>query len=391
MKRYSAQYIFTNAGPPLKRGIITADAEGIISNIEDTGGDLHENGSVEFHNGIIIPGFVNCHCHLELSHLKGIIPEKSGLAGFLKYIRTSRDINPGNTLSPAESADSAIYSDGTVLCADICNSDSTFGIKKRSRIKYISLLEIFGIDPAKALHRFNEIKQVSEIAEEMGIPYYLVPHSVYSLSLSLFSILLAATGSNKITSMHFMETDSEKIFLKSHEGAIMDSYKESGLYTGSLETVKDHASAVLDNITSSGNLILVHNTCIDQATVEEVSKRGNLYWCLCPNSNLFIEDKLPPLNLLIEKDCRIVIGTDSLASNKFISILEEIKTLQFFFPELSLEELIKWATLNGAKALGEESSFGTIEKGKKPGLLLLQDIDLHKMKLLPESNVTRLL
>jgi len=374
----------------MKRGIITADKEGRISNIEDTGGDLYENGSVEFHNGIIIPGFVNCHCHLELSHMKGIIPEKSGLAGFLRLIRTSRDISQ-NTLSFAESADAAMYSDGAVLCADICNSDSTFGIKKRSRIKYISLLEVFGIDPAKALHRFNEIKQISEIAEAMGIPYYLVPHSVYSLSLSLFSILLAATGSNKITSMHFMETDSEKTFLKRHEGTIMDSYKESGLYSGSLETVKDHATAVLDNITSSGNLILVHNTYTDEATVEEVSKRGNIYWCLCPNSNLYIEDKLPPLNLLIEKDCRIVIGTDSLASNKFISILEEIKTLQFSFPGLSLEELIKWATLNGAKALGEESSYGTIEKGKKPGLLLLQDIDLHKMKLLPESNITRLL
>ena len=127
------------------------------------------------------------------------------------------------------------------------------------------------------------------------------------------------------------------------------------------------------------------------ATSVRLRPSSFIYWCLCPNSNLYIEDKLPPLNLLIEKDCRIVIGTDSLASNKSISILEEIKTLQFSFPGLSLEELIKWATLNGAKALGEESSYGTIEKGKKPGLLLLQDIDLHKMKLLPESNITRLL
>ena len=391
MKRYSAQYIFTNAGPPLKRGIITADEDGRISNIEDTGGDLPENESVEFHNGIIIPGFANCHCHLELSHMKGIIPEKSGLAEFLRIIRSSRDIESQKILFSAGEADAAMYSNGTVLCADICNSDSTFTVKKRSRIKYINLLEVFGIDPAKALHRFNEIKKISEIAEETGLPYYFVPHSVYSLSIPLFKILLAATGSNKITSMHFMETASEKTFLEKHEGTIMDSYKESGLYTGSLETVKDHASAVLNNITLSGNLILVHNTCTDHATVEEVSKRGNLYWCLCPNSNLYIENRLPPVNILIEKDCTIVIGTDSLASNKSISILEEIKTLQSFFPVLPLEELIKWATLNGAKALGEESSYGTIEKGKKPGLLLLQDIDLHKMKLLPESNIARLL
>jgi cytosine/adenosine deaminase-related metal-dependent hydrolase len=391
MKHFSAQYIFTNAGPPLKRGIISASDDGTIAGIEDTGGKLVEKEAVEFYNGIIIPGFVNCHCHLELSHMRDMIPPKNGLAEFLRLFRTGREADMEKIITSASLTDSDMFNDGIVLCADVCNNDSTFSIKKRSKIKYISLLEIFGIDPDKAIRRMNEIYQVADNAKSIGLPYSLVPHSVYSISLTLFSLILAETRSNKVTSVHFMETRAEKMLLENREGPLMDSYKESELVKGDLETVRDHATAVLQEITDSGNLILVHNTYTDRATIRKVKKRRNLFWCLCPNANLYIEDHLPPLDLLMEENCPIVIGTDSLASNHRLSILEELKTLQKFFPSVPLSELILWATLNGAKALGEEALFGTIQPGKKPGLLLLQDIDLHKMRLLPESYVTRLI
>ena len=95
--------------------------------------------------------------------------------------------------------------------------------------------------------------------------------------------------------------------------------------------------------------------------------------------------------MLVEEGCEIVIGTDSLASNASLSILEELKTLQYHFPDLSLEDLVRWGTDNGARALGKEDSFGRIVPGKKPGLLLLQNIDLVNMKLLPDSVATRLI
>jgi cytosine/adenosine deaminase-related metal-dependent hydrolase len=391
MKHFSAQYIFTNSGPPLKRGIVTAKNDGIIIGLEDTSGYMAEKESVEFHNGIIIPGFVNCHCHLELSHMRAMIPPESGLAEFLRLFRTGREASVEKIITSASSADSGMYNDGTVLCADICNNASTFDIKKRSRIKYINLLEVFGIDPEKADRRMNEIRKVAENAKSAGIPYSIVPHAVYSISPTLFRLILEETFSNKITSLHFMETRDEKCFIENHTGPLMDSYIESELADGDPETVKDHVAAVLESVTPSGNLILVHNTYADRSTIRKVKKRGNIYWCLCPNANLYIEDHLPPLNLMIEEECQIVIGTDSLASNNNLNILEEIRTLQKFFPSVPLTDLIQWATLNGARALGEEDQFGSIEPGKKPGLLLLQDIDLQNMKLLPESYITRLL
>jgi|WetSurSiteA1Bulk_404760.scaffolds.fasta_scaffold03211_3 aminodeoxyfutalosine deaminase len=391
MRRFSAQYIFTNTGHPLKRGIVTVEDDGTIINVENTGGDLTEKESVEFHNGIIIPGFVNCHCHLELSHMKDLIPPKTGLTEFLRLFSTRREASQEKIISYASSADANMYNDGIMLCADICNTASTFDLKKRSKISYLSLIEVFGVESGNATRRLNEVKQISEIAESMGLPYSIVPHSTYSISTTLFQLLLEETRSNRITSMHFMETMAEEIFLASHEGPFMNSYKESGLLSEDPETVKDHASAVIEAITASGNLILVHNTYADRATIRKVKKRDNLFWCLCPNANLYIENHLPPLNLLIEENCRIVIGTDSLASNNRLSILEELKTLHSFFPSLTLTDLIQWASLNGAMALGEEDKFGRIQAGMKPGLLLLKDVDLQKLQLLPESSIIRLI
>ena len=391
MKRFSAQYIITNSGPPLKRAIITTEDDGTILCIEDTGGNPEEKHSVEFHNGIIIPGFVNCHCHLELSHMKGSIAQGSCLGGFVEQVRNTRDNNSENIIASAYSADNEMYSEGIVLCADICNTSLSFNIKKESSIRYINLLEVFGIDAEKAGRRMDEIIKVAETAEKMNLPSSMVPHSAYSMSLSLLRLLRVKSDNNKVTSIHFMETSGEKAFLENHSGPFMASYKLSGLIPSRLETVKSHVDAVLNEITLSGNLILVHNTFADRETIRKIKERKNLFWCLCPNSNIYIENEMPPLDLLIEEDCEIVIGTDSLASNNKLSVLEELKTLQVNFPAVSIEELVRWATVNGAKALGEEGRFGKIESGKKPGLLLLHNVDLNNMKLLPGSFVTRLI
>jgi aminodeoxyfutalosine deaminase len=390
MKRLTAQYIITNAGPSLKRAVITTEDDGTIISVEETAGDLREKHSTEFYNGIIIPGFVNCNCHLELSHMKGYISKGKGLGSFIEHVRSTRERDKEYILSSSFSADKDLFKEGIVLCADICNTSDSFKIKKESRISYINLLEVFGIDPEKAGKRLDEILTVAKTSEDMELPFSLVPHSAYSMSLTLLRLLKDKSLNNKITSIHFMETDGEQTFLKNQTGPLMSSYKRSGLIPARMETSKSHSDVVLNEITKSGNLVLVHNTFVDRITVREIKERSNLFWCLCPNSNIFIENKIPPLKMLIEEGCEIVIGTDSLASNTNLSILEELKTLQFNFPEILIEDLVAWATKNGAKALGEDVRFGSIEIGKKPGLLLLENVDLQNMKLLPESFVTRL-
>jgi cytosine/adenosine deaminase-related metal-dependent hydrolase len=281
--------------------------------------------------------------------------------------------------------------EGIVLCADICNNDSTFGIKLDSRIKYINLIEVFGIDHAKAGKRIDEINKTAEKCRSFGLPCYITPHAVYSTSLPLFRLIRDLTEDNKVTSIHFMETEGEKEFITDKTGTIAQSYLKSGLMPENPQTVKSHADAVLNEMTLSGNLLLVHNTFADKSTIESVNKRGNTFWCLCPGSNIYIENKLPPVTMLREAGCKIVTGTDSLGSNDKLSILHEMKLLQDSFPSVSLEELTEWATINGARALGEAESFGSIETGKKPGLLLLKDLDLVNLKLMPGTSVSKLI
>jgi aminodeoxyfutalosine deaminase len=391
MKCFSAQYILTNSGPPLKRAVITTDDDGTIVSIKKTNGNLEESQSVSFYNGIIIPGFVNCHSHLELSHMKDLIPENKGLGDFIEQIRSKRIAEPDYIKEKSIIADKDIYKEGIQICADICNTADTFEIKKKSRIKYINLIEVFGIDPEKYRNRINEINIVEEASEKAGLPYYPVPHSVYSVSIPLFRALKEKSINNRITSIHFMETKGEEIFLRDHSGTLVESYRTTGLLPDNLQTPLSHSDAILNEVTRSGNLILVHNTFADRITISEVMARGNTYWCLCHASNIYIEGRIPSVEMMISMGCEIVIGTDSLASNKKLSLLSELKILQEHIPSLGIEELVRWSTINGARALGEEEDYGKIEPGMKPGLLLLQDVDLQNFKLLPESRVTRLI
>jgi cytosine/adenosine deaminase-related metal-dependent hydrolase len=391
MKRFSAQFIFTNTAPPLKRAVIIAEDDGTIVKVEESRGELKETQSVEFYNGIIVPGFVNCHCHLELSHLMGAIAEGMGLSDFIMNVRTLRNYDQKEIITAAKKEDDDLFREGVSLCADICNTPVTFDIKKRSSIRYISFGEVFGIDPDKAGKRMVEVMHLAKEAEDAGLKMYPVPHSAYSVSLPLFRMLREKSSGNRVTSVHFMESESETIFLKDHSGPMRRSYEDSGLLPASLQMPENHVRAIMFEVTPSGNLILVHNTYADRSTVSEVKKRGDTYWCLCPASNLYIENKLPPVEMLMEENCEIVIGTDSLSSNKKLSILREMGIIQERFPSVKLEELIRWATINGAEALGEGDAYGTLEPGKKPGLLLIQDLDLVNFRLTEETNVRRLM
>ena len=100
---------------------------------------------------------------------------------------------------------------------------------------------------------------------------------------------------------------------------------------------------------------------------------------------------LPPIRTLKNEECQIVIGTDGLSSNRNLSIISELRTIGDKFPEMNLEDLIRWATINGAKALGEESVYGCISPGKKPGLILLENADLENLKIMPSTFTRRLI
>lgn len=391
MKRFAAQYIITGTGDILKRGVVTCDDSGTITDISDTAGDLKERSGTSFYNGIIVPGFVNCHSHIELSDMKGLTERGKGLGNFIADVRENRNPSDEVAIKAIKQADRDIYSSGTSALADICNTSLTFKIKDSSRVNYINFLEVFGIDPGKARKRIEDIVALKNIANSFKTPSYIVPHSVYSISQTLFKELSGLLRDNDLTSIHFLESRQERELVDKLEGELLESYRKMGV---DMEMLKDRATGhryVIDNyLPDGGNLILVHNTFADLQIISDIQQRKNVFWCLCPNSNLYIENSLPPLDDLLNSSASIVLGTDSLASNSSLNPLEEIKTLQNHFPAIELQEMIKWATSNGAEALNMDE-LGTIETGKTPGLVLLENCDLENIRLRADSSSKRLI
>ncbi len=391
MRRIAAQYIFTSAGVPLKRGVVTTADDGTVISVVDTGGDLAESASVEFYNGIIIPGFVNCHCHLELSHMHNSVPGGGGLGDFIKAVRETRAASDEEVRAAAQKADNDMVAAGIVACGDISNNALTFEIKSRSSIAYTTFIEVFGVDMTKAQKRIEEAEGVAAAAAAAGLRHHITPHAVYSVSQTLFTLLVQHISPAALSSLHFLESEDEREALSRRRGRITESYKSLGIAPENIDTPADHLSTALTLSARTGNLILVHNTCINTGETSVLSAAGNVWFCLCPSSNLRISGAMPPAGVLRDATDHIVTGTDSLASADRLSILTELRLLQEYFPYIPLEELICWGTINGARALKMDVRLGSIEPGKKPGLLLIEGMDLAEMRLLPQSRVRRLL
>jgi cytosine/adenosine deaminase-related metal-dependent hydrolase len=143
---------------------------------------------------------------------------------------------------------------------------------------------------------------------------------------------------------------------------------------------------IRDSFPENAPLLFVHNTYLDKPSLNALNAMPNhVYFALCPRANLYIENRLPDLHLLIANKAKIVVGTDSLASNYSLSILEELKALQFAFPEISSEQLLIWSSKNAAELLGKADELGSIETGKRPGLVQIYPVDKVSKKLIKNS------
>jgi aminodeoxyfutalosine deaminase len=389
MRKISAQYVLTGEGDILKKAVVSAGDDGVITRLEDTGGILEETASTEFYNGVIVPGFINCHCHLELSHMLSRIEKGTGLGGFIRGVNTLRRAEEEDVVAAAVKADRQMFDNGIVACGDISNSSVSFDVKKNSSIEYVTFIEVFGADPLKAAKRITEADVIRMAAVKAGLRHHVVPHSVYSVSQELFAMLME--HAYPVISMHFLESSDERLLVSKHCGPMIDSYIALGIDPKAMNPPSDHTLIAVQLAQKSSRLILVHNTCITAREAGTIAESGNIAWCLCPSSNRYITGKMPPAEMLSETGGKVVIGTDSLSSNDSLDILKEIKLLQEDNPAIPLETLIRWATSNGAAALGLDDSLGSISPGKKPGLLLIENMDLHNMRLLPQTKVRRLL
>jgi len=377
MKSFKADYVYPVCADPIKNGIVTVDDVGKITAVVDPA-TLTEpfNTPVEQVSGIICPGFVNTHCHLELSHLKERVRQRAGLVNFIIDIQTLRGAESSVVLDAIEKADAGMYENGIVAVGDISNTNHTIDKKKNSKLYYHSFIETFGFLPGRAQEVFDNALALMNEFKPMACS--ITPHAPYSVSKELFKILqkYSDTGHNLI-SIHNQECEDENKFYRYKLGSFNDLYAHFGLdITHFKPQARNSIQSILPLLTNKQPVLLVHNTCTNLKDIYFIKRFDRkINFCFCPNANMYIEGRLPKIELFIGQGYNITLGTDSLASNDKLCILSEMRTIQEKFPAISTQQLIEWGTLNGAKFLGINGDKGSLEVGKAPGLNLITGLD----------------
>ena len=379
MKRIAAEYLYTlEDAEPIRGGYVEYAEDGTIL---ATG--VSENPSQEpcFLNGAVVPGFVNAHCHVELSSMKGLFRKGSGMAGFIDQINALRD-----TKSRAEKiADiqywmDRMYAEGVSAMADISNGSDSFAIKAAHPMYTRTFLEVFGTEPEDCGDVMESVLQLKAVADGFGLDAAPTPHACYTMSPELLTAASREGLKSGFLSYHSEESDEEEQMIRSGSGPMWDNRKAAGMSTPPV-TGKSSLLYFLDRLQAAHtahfdeHILLVHEVCMDQKGIDAVkSVMRHPFVALCPLSNIFIHNALPPVRLMMDSGLKITIGTDSLSSNDTLSMVKEMFCLQENFPFLRLGTLLEWACRDGAEFLGKEDVYGSLAPGKRPGLVHISSL-----------------
>ncbi|MFK7925404.1 MAG: amidohydrolase family protein [Bacteroidia bacterium] len=365
MQKISADYIFGLDGW-LQDHVLVIDEAGVIQDLRPA---IEGEEFVRL-RGTLCPGFVNAHCHLELSMLAGEIPTGTGMVGFIgQVVRKRQAFSEGAQKEAAKKAILDMQSKGIVALGDISNSTLTADIKRsHSEFLTYTFVERLGLKPEDATSIIESGQEVAAQFHELNAS--LSPHAPYSMSSELLKALYQ-TEPERI-SIHLLESQEERALFDDGEGSFLDFFAAINAPKPANAGTKGAIHHITHDHLGHTPTLLVHNTQIKTYELAYLMAHLQQPWlCLCPLSNLYIHDRLPQIEMFLPFEQRICLGTDSLASNHTLDIWLEVCTLKDHFPQLNWHQLLKWATWNGAQALGFEKQLGSFEKGKQSGVVLL--------------------
>ena len=378
MRRFAAKYVYTlSSSEPIVNGFVEVLDDGTVVKVGTC------NPGEEVQDGAIAPGFVNAHCHSELSYMKGLFRKGTGMAGFIDQINELRDTSSmEDKLAALQKAFDCLWNQGVVAMADISNCDDSFAIKASHPLYTRTFLEVFGAEPSECEAVISSVLELQKKALALGLDAAPTPHSCYTMSPELVEASSAEGLKSGFLSFHSEESPEEEEMMMYGRGPMWDNRVRNGIKTppvtgtSSLEYFLDRLRAVVDSPVE-GHVLLVHECCLT-AEGAALAKKAlkEPFIAVCPLSNLFIHNALPPIQVMRDSGIPICVGTDSLSSNDKLNIVDELFCLQEAFPFLMLQELLQWACLNGARFLSKADVFGSIEEGKRPGLVFIDGLTL---------------
>ena len=378
MRRIAAQYLYTLlSSEPVRNGFVELEDDGTVIR---TGVSPDPAAEPVFYDGAVAPGFVNAHCHVELSYMKGLFRKGTGMAGFIDQINELRDTKSlGEKVRDLSEAMDSLWEQGVVAMADISNCDDSFAVKARHPMYTRTFLEVFGTEPEDCAAVMDGVRKLKKVADGFGIDAAPTPHACYTMSPELVTAVSVEGLKSGFLSFHSEETEEEEM-LKYGTGKMWENRRRAGMSVPPV-TGKSSLLYFIDRLLAGRpapfdeHILLVHECCMDQEGIDAVKAvMSHPFVAICPLSNLFIHNTLPPIDLMRRNALKICVGTDSLSSNDDLNIVDELYCLQRNFPEVPLGELLTWASRNGAEFL-DKPEFGTLAPGRRPGLVLVDHLD----------------
>ena len=341
--------------------------------LEVTNTEAVPSEKIEILDGILTPGFINAHCHLELSHLRGRLHRGTGFCEFASELMTERDAQPLHVRHAAmQTAIEEMSRNGIAAAGDISNTAESFPVKQADKSIYFhTFIELIGLNPDMAARVFSGGKALLDQLFKSGLQGSLTPHAPYSVSDDLLSCVADHNRAALAPiSIHCQESLEETRFFKGEACKVHDLYRKLNI---DISFYKPPGRSSLFHILAflrDSNPLLVHNTFATAEDVEYAAGQG-ASWCFCPKANLFIEGSQPDYSLFRDHARRVCVGTDSLASNDSLDLLSELNIIAeaSVFTE---EQLLAMICSNGADALSIDDRFGHLSPGTRPGLNLLK-------------------
>jgi cytosine/adenosine deaminase-related metal-dependent hydrolase len=358
---FTAGWVCPGDGPPIRDGRV-AVRDGRVAWL-GAAGDPGQPAGTPRHLGcgVLLPGPVNAHCHVELSHLAGRVDGSRGFTPWVEELVARRAAtDPAEARRAAAAAIDGLVARGTAAIGDVSNTLKHLGLLAASGLRSVVFHELLAWDPAAAERALASADAAAPAADAGGVVEVRVAaHAPHSVSPRLFAGLRARGGP---CALHLAESRDEVEFLARGDGAWGAFLARRGLGHVRFDPPGQTPVAYADALGAlHPRLVAAHGVQVDADDARTLARRG-VALALCPRSNAALGNGVPPLPLLLEAGVRLSLGSDSLASTPTLDVLDDAAALHRAFPEVPADVLVRMATAGGADALGLDG-LGAIRPG----------------------------
>jgi 5-methylthioadenosine/S-adenosylhomocysteine deaminase len=385
VKILAAAHVLPITSGPIANGAILIDGERIASvgPRNEIAGAHPEVPVVDHGDAAILPGFVNCHSHLELASMRNTLDdvEHDFSAWLLKLNGLRAELSDDDIIAAAINGAREGAAAGVTCFADI----GRMGFAGLHALKEVGLRGIvyqeteFCPEDAtaeehfrKLISKFNELRDGETDLVRVG----LSPHSPYTVSSRMFEMLAQVSIIDRVPlHIHVAESLSEHELLTKGTGFFTEVYEKYGV-----EWHSPHSTPIeyLERLgVLAARPLLAHCVTVSDDDIDRIESNGATI-AHCPKSNAKFGHGAAPFERFLDAGIAVGLGSDSVASNNVCDLLEEGRFASLTARNregsqrfITAREILETATIGGARALGMDDQIGSLELGKQADLAVV--------------------